>query len=97
MNLRQSTDLVDKQTSLMYKLLSQAGDILHPQLDEFGGLRPIVVPVGVDQDPHIRLTRGLAGKTNWFNVKPGPKSGLVISLSVQMKMLNNLVFYRMEG
>ena len=63
--------------------LVQAGDILHPQLDEFGGLRPIVVPVGVDQDPHIRLTRGLAGKTNWFNVKPGPKSGLVISLSVQ--------------
>lgn len=63
--------------------LVQAGDILHPQLDEYGGLRPIVVPVGVDQDPHIRLTRGLAGKTNWFNVKPGPKTGLVISLSVQ--------------
>ena len=28
--------------------LVQAGDILHPQLDEYGGLRPIVVPVGVD-------------------------------------------------
>ena len=48
----------------------QVGDILHPQLDEYGGLRPIVVPVGVDQDPHLRLTRGLAGKTNWFNVGP---------------------------
>ena len=53
----------------------QVGDILHPQLDEYGGLRPIVVPVGVDQDPHLRLTRGLAGKTNWFNVGPGKRSG----------------------
>ena len=34
----------------------QVGDILHPQTDEFGGLRPIVVPVGVDQDPHLRLS-----------------------------------------
>ena len=31
--------------------LVQAGDIIHPQLDDFGGLRPIVVPVGIDQDP----------------------------------------------
>ena len=34
--------------------LVQAGDIVHPQLEEYGGLRPIVVPVGIDQDPHIR-------------------------------------------
>lgn len=63
--------------------LVQAGDILHPQLEEYGGLRPIVVPVGVDQDPHLRLTRGLAGKTNWFNVKTRKSGGLVIGLSVQ--------------
>jgi len=49
--------------------LIQAGDITHPQLEEFGGLRPVVVPVGVDQDPHLRLTRGLVSKTNWFNLK----------------------------
>ena len=61
----------------------QVGDILHPQLDEYGGLRPIVVPVGVDQDPHLRLTRGLAGKTNWFNVGSGKRSGALIRLSVQ--------------
>ena len=61
----------------------QVGDILNPQLDEYGGLRPIVVPVGVDQDPHLRLTRGLAGKTNWFNVGPGKRSGALIRLSVQ--------------
>ena len=40
--------------------LVQAGDILHPQLEEFGGPRPTLVPVGVDQDPHLRLTRDLA-------------------------------------
>ena len=62
--------------------LVQAGDILHPQLDEYGGLRPIVVPVGVDQDPHLRLTRGLAGKTNWFNVSEGKEGGLRITVSV---------------
>ena len=37
--------------------LVQAGDILHPQLEEHGGLRPIVVPVGTDRDPHLRLLR----------------------------------------
>ena len=62
--------------------LVQAGDILHPQLDEYGGLRPIVVPVGVDQDPHLRLTRGLASKTNWFNVSDA-KMGLQVGVSVQ--------------
>jgi tryptophanyl-tRNA synthetase len=62
--------------------LVQAGDILHPQLDEYGGLRPIVVPVGIDQDPHLRLTRGLASKTNWFNVKDA-KMGLQVGVSVQ--------------
>lgn len=62
--------------------LVQAGDILHPQLEEYGGLRPIVVPVGVDQDPHLRLCRGLAGKTNWFNVNDRKNGGLRITLSV---------------
>ncbi len=42
--------------------LTQAADILHPQLREFGGPKPTVVPVGADQDPHIRLTRDLASR-----------------------------------
>ncbi len=62
--------------------LVQVGDILHPQLDEYGGLRPVVVPVGVDQDPHLRLTRGLATKTNWFNLRDASSRGLLVSLSV---------------
>ena len=63
--------------------LVQVGDIVHPQLDDFGGLRPIVVPVGVDQDPHLRLTRDITQKTNWFNVKKRKSGGLTVALSVQ--------------
>ena len=48
-------------TSLAHVLapLIQAADILHPQTDAVGP-RPVLVPVGVDQDPHIRLTRDIA-------------------------------------
>ena len=63
--------------------LVQAGDIVHPQLDEYGGLRPIVVPVGIDQDPHIRLTRGMVSKTNWFNVNQNKSGSITIGLSIQ--------------
>lgn len=48
--------------------LIQAGDILHPQLEEHGGARPVLVPVGVDQDPHLRFTRGVADAHRLFNV-----------------------------
>ena len=63
--------------------LVQVGDIVHPQMDEYGGLRPIVVPVGVDQDPHLRLTRDITQKSNWFNVKKRKSGGLTVALSVQ--------------
>ncbi len=53
----------------MVSALTQSADILHPQLKEFGGPKPVVIPVGSDQDPHIRLTRGLAYKTNMFIVE----------------------------
>jgi tryptophanyl-tRNA synthetase len=51
----------------MVSAVTQSADILQPQLLEFGGPRPVVIPVGADQDPHIRLTRGLADKVNRFN------------------------------
>jgi len=40
----------------------QYADILRPQFKENGGDKPTVVPIGLDQDPHIRLTRDLASK-----------------------------------
>jgi tryptophanyl-tRNA synthetase len=45
-------------------VLAQVADILHPQLPMFGGENPVVVPVGADQDPHIRLTRDIASRLN---------------------------------
>ncbi len=41
--------------ALYIAALVQVGDILLPQLKK--GVMPTVVPVGIDQDPHIRLTR----------------------------------------
>ena len=38
------------------------------QLPEFGGVRPTLVPVGVDQDPHIRLSRDIAQAHRLYNV-----------------------------
>ncbi|WP_460126234.1 tryptophan--tRNA ligase [Stetteria hydrogenophila] len=43
-------------------VLTQVADILHPQLDDFGGYKHVVVPVGPDQDPHIRFTRDVADR-----------------------------------
>ncbi|WP_409199464.1 tryptophan--tRNA ligase [Methanobrevibacter sp. DSM 116169] len=48
----------------LYAPLVQVGDILLPQIEEYGGPKRVVVPVGVDQDPHIRLTRDIADKFN---------------------------------
>ena len=50
----------ERQIGLYLSALIQAADILMPQLPEFGGPKPVLVPVGADQDPHIRLTRDLA-------------------------------------
>jgi len=52
----------ERHIGLYLSALIQAGDILMPQLKDFGGPKPTVVPVGVDQDAHLRLTRDLANK-----------------------------------
>lgn len=41
--------------------LTQVGDILYPQLKK---RMPGIIPVGIDQDPHIRLTRDVVSRTN---------------------------------
>ncbi len=50
-----------------FSILTQVADILHPQVE--GEPAPTVVPVGLDQDPHIRLTRGIAHKLRMFTVE----------------------------
>ena len=52
----------ERHLGLYLASLIQAGDILMPQLEDFNGPKPTVVPVGIDQDPHLRLTRDLARK-----------------------------------
>lgn len=58
----------DGETTLakMFVTSVQAGDILLPQIAFYGGPKPTVVPVGADQDPHIRLTRDLAARVSIF-------------------------------
>jgi len=50
----------------MASSLLQAADMLHVQLPEFGGPKPVVVPVGFDQDPHIRLARDMSQRIKEF-------------------------------
>jgi len=63
----------------------QVADILHPQLEE---PMPGIVPVGVDQDPHMRLTRDIAARAKQFKFIP-PSSlnfKFLPSLTGSMKM-----------
>src|SRR3989344_1718157 len=50
----------------MISSLIQASDMLHPQLPEFEGPIPVLVPVGADQDPHLRLARDLSQRIKEF-------------------------------
>ena len=52
----------DTSPGKLVSALTQAADILHPQLKEFGGPRPVIVPVGADQLPHINFTRDIASR-----------------------------------
>jgi tryptophanyl-tRNA synthetase len=58
-----------QETALAHAMsvITQVADILYPQIDTCPA--PTVVPVGIDQDPHIRLTRGVAHKLRMFTVE----------------------------
>ncbi|PSP33904.1 tryptophan--tRNA ligase [Halobacteriales archaeon QH_10_67_22] len=55
----------ETDVSHMQSVVTQMADILYPQLDE---PKPTVIPVGPDQDPHVRLARDLAARTRYFGV-----------------------------
>ncbi|MDF2957358.1 MAG: Tryptophanyl-tRNA synthetase [Candidatus Alkanophagales archaeon MCA70_species_1] len=59
----------DVNVSKCVSVLMQSADILQPQLAAFGGPKPTVIPVGFDQDPHIRLTRDIASRARLFTVE----------------------------
>lgn len=52
----------DTNPGAIFYSIVQSAHILLPQLEEFGGPKPTVVPIGIDQDPYIRLSRDLAEK-----------------------------------
>ena len=58
----------DLSPGKIQSVLTQVADILHPQLPEFGGPKPVVVPIGADQDPHLRLTRDLASRMSEYKL-----------------------------
>lgn len=57
------------ETTLAHAMsvITQVGDILYPQVA--GEPAPTVVPVGLDQDPHIRLSRDVANGFRFFHVE----------------------------
>ncbi|WP_238398273.1 tryptophan--tRNA ligase [Halorussus salinus] len=55
----------ETSVSHMQSVVTQMADILYPQLDE---PKPTVIPVGPDQDPHVRLARDLAARMGYFGV-----------------------------
>jgi len=55
----------ETDVSHMQSVVTQTADILYPQLEE---PKPTVIPVGPDQDPHMRLTRDLAARVRYFKV-----------------------------
>ena len=59
----------EKPFGLYLAALIQVGDIVLPQVMD--GTQPTIVPVGIDQDPHIRLTRDLSERYYKTFFKPG--------------------------
>ncbi|MFB6128602.1 MAG: tryptophan--tRNA ligase, partial [Halorhabdus sp.] len=55
----------ETDVSHMQSVVTQLADILYPQLDE---PKPTVIPVGPDQDPHMRLARDVAARMRYFGV-----------------------------
>lgn len=76
----------------------QASDMFHPQLSEFEGKVPVLVPVGADQDPHLRIARDMKTRfkekdfiqlSSTYNVfLPSLKGGSKMSSSDSMSYIS---------
>lgn len=53
--------------TLFYRGGVQLAQILLPQYEEFGGPKPTLIPVGIDQYPYILLARDVAKKKNFIS------------------------------
>lgn len=68
----------------------QYADILHPQLKKYEGKMPSVTSIGLDQDPHARITRDMAKRIDYdlelpsflyFKHQGGLQKGIKMSAS----------------
>ncbi|MEM2920885.1 MAG: tryptophan--tRNA ligase [Candidatus Bathyarchaeia archaeon] len=73
----------EKPFGLYLSALIQVGDILLPQTPDFDGPKPVVVPVGADQAPHIRLTRDIARKNQ-------AEKGYILPSATYHKLIRSL-------
>ncbi|MEF8801480.1 MAG: tryptophan--tRNA ligase [Halolamina sp.] len=55
----------ETNVSHMQSVVTQMADILYPQLEQ---PKPTVIPVGPDQDPHVRFSRDVATRMRFFKV-----------------------------
>jgi len=90
----QATYGFNGQTNMahVFSPLIQTGDILHVQLEKYSGTRSTLVPVGVDQDPHIRLSRDIAQAHRLYNVTitKDDKIGVFVKVDEDInKLLDN--------
>jgi tryptophanyl-tRNA synthetase len=77
--------------------LLQASDMFHAQLPEFNGKIPVLVPVGIDQDPHLRIARDMGNRykghdfiqlsSTYHSFLPGLKGGGKMSSSDEMSYI----------
>jgi len=51
--------------TMFYRAGVQTAQILLPQYEEFGGPKPTLIPVGIDQHPYLLLARDIAEKKNF--------------------------------
>lgn len=59
----------ERPFGLYFAAFTQCGDIMLPQIQDFGGPKMVLVPVGLDQAPHIFLARDIAEKFPESNFK----------------------------
>jgi len=81
-------EALDNSGKAFYRSAVQLAQILLPQLDEFGGPKNTLIPVGIDQHPYILIARDVAKKMGFV-----PPSELVFKF--QNSLLNP--FEKMSG
>ena len=79
-----------QETALAHAMsvATQVADILYPQTQY--GPAPTVVPVGIDQDPHIRLTRDVANKLRMFTVLKTPEGVSIRSKNAPAEAMDKI-------